>query len=455
MSKKKIIIVGASHGGQEAAYEILDRYDDVDVTIYEAGDFVSFMSCGMKLFLEGKTTGQDNVRNFTPEDLAERGGKVVNNTAVTALDPAKKTVTVKNVKDGTTKEVSYDKLIISSGVNPASLPLPGADLKNIMLMRGYDCATEINAAAQDEAIKNVAVIGAGNGIAAAEVFAKAGKNVTLIDGGQKPLENYLNDTYTSLFEKELTDHGVNLAMNTKVTGFVGNGKVNAVQTDKGDITADCVIITVGIKPNTAWLKNTIDLYDNGYIKVDNYFRTNVKDVYAIGDAIFSFSIPANRRVPMPSAIAARHEAQYVVEHLFEDEPERVFKGLVGAQLLEAFDLHAVTTGLSEKNAKRAGINAKETVLKSYLRPDYIPEKDNPTCYIAVVYNEDSHQILGGSVLSSYDISGQANVLSLAIRNKLTLEDLAEADFFFSPTYDKQWSLVNQVAQKALGLKLTV
>lgn len=90
MSKKKIIIVGASHGGQEAAYEILDRYDDVDVTIYEAGDFVSFMSCGMKLFLEGKTTGQDNVRNFTPEDLVERGGKVVNNTAVTALDPAKR-----------------------------------------------------------------------------------------------------------------------------------------------------------------------------------------------------------------------------------------------------------------------------------------------------------------------------------------------------------------------------
>src|SRR5699024_8759040 len=141
----------------------------------------------------------------------ERGGKVVNNTAVTALDPAKKTVTVKNVKDGTTKGVSYDKLIISSRVNPASLPLPGSDLKNIMMMRGYDYATEINAAAQDESIKNVAVIGAGNGIAAVEVFSKASKNVTLIVGGQKPLENYLNDTYTSLFEKELNDHGVNLA----------------------------------------------------------------------------------------------------------------------------------------------------------------------------------------------------------------------------------------------------
>lgn len=455
MSKKQIVIVGASHGGQEAAYEILDRYDDVDVTVYETSDFVSFMSCGMKLFLEGKTTGQDNVRNFTPEGLAERGGKVVNNTAVTALDPANKTVTVKNVKNGSIKEINYDKLIISSGVNPASLPLPGADLKNIMLMRGYDCASEINAAAHNKDIKNVAVIGAGNGIAAAEVFAKAGKNVTLIDGGHKPLENYLNDTYTDLFAKELADHGVNLAMDTKVTGFVGDDKVEKVETDHGEIATDCVIITVGIKPNTAWLKDTVDLYDNGYIKVDNYFRTNVKDVYAIGDAVFPFSIPANRRVPMPSAIAVRHEAQYVVEHLFEAKPERVFKGLVGAQLLEAFNLHTVTTGLSEKTAKRIGINAKETILKSRLRPDYIPENDNPVCYISVIYNEESHQLLGGSTLSSYDISGQANVLSLAIRNKLTLEDLAEADFFFSPTYDKQWSLVNQVAQKALGLKLTV
>ncbi|HBQ42795.1 MAG TPA: FAD-dependent oxidoreductase, partial [Lactobacillus acetotolerans] len=108
-------------------------------------------------------------------------------------------------------------------------------------------------------------------------------------------------------------------------------------------------------------------------------------------------------------------------------------------------------GLSEKNAKRAGINAKEVVLKDHLRPDYIPDSDNPECYISIVFNQDTHQVLGGSVLSSYDISGEANVLSLAIRSKLTLEDLAEADFFFSPTYDKQWNLVNLVAQKALNL----
>lgn len=70
--------------------------------------------------------------------------------------------------------------------------------------------------------------------------------------------------------------------------------------------------------------------------------------------------------------------------------------------------------------------------------------------MAIVYNTDSHQVLGGSTLSSYDITGQANVLSLAIRKKLTLEDLAEADFFFSPSFDRQWSLLNLAAQHALG-----
>ena len=69
MDKRKVIIVGASHGGHESAIELLDKYDDVDVTIYEAGDFISFMSCGMQLYLEGKVTDKDDVRNFAPEDV--------------------------------------------------------------------------------------------------------------------------------------------------------------------------------------------------------------------------------------------------------------------------------------------------------------------------------------------------------------------------------------------------
>ncbi len=445
---QKVVIIGASHPGHEAAIELLDRYQDLDVTIYEASDFVSFMSCGMKLFLEEKTTGQDNVRNFSPADLEKLGGKIVNNSQAVALNPANKQVTIKNTQTGQTEEVNYDKLILSPGVDPLQLPIPGADLDYVYLMRGYSWAKKINEALHNDEIKNIVVVGAGNGIAAVEAGVLAGKNMTLVDASNHILANYFSKDFTDVFEQEMRDKGVDLKLDTKVTGFTND---HLVQTDHGDIKADLVIVAAGIVANTDWLKDTINLNQRGYIETDEYLRTNQKDVYALGDAIWPLSIPANKRMPIPSAVAARHEANYLVQHLFEKKPSRPFPGLVGGQLLEFGDVHAVVSGLPQKSAEFAGINAATSIYIDHLRPDFIPADDNPLGYISLTYNKDTHQILGGAVMSKHDITAQGNVLSLAIGHKLTLEDLAEQDFFFSPSFDRQWNILNLAAQHALGL----
>ncbi|MCC3238180.1 FAD-dependent oxidoreductase, partial [Pediococcus acidilactici] len=128
---------------------------------------------------------------------------------VTAIDVDQKQVTVKDLKEGTEEQVAYDKLILSSGVTPKNLPVPGTDLENVYLMRGYDWATKIKAALTDDSIKNVAVVGSGYiGIEAAEVFAKKGKHVTLFDFIDRPLGNYLNPEMTEIIDKTLTDNGV-------------------------------------------------------------------------------------------------------------------------------------------------------------------------------------------------------------------------------------------------------
>lgn len=451
--QEKIVIIGASHGGHEAAIELLDKYQGLDVTIYEAGGFVSFMSCGMKLFLEQKTTGINDVRNFAPEDLEARGGKVVSGHEVVEVNPQSKQITVKNIKNGELEQVHYDKLIISSGVNAANLPVPGNDLANIYLMRGYEAAQKIDAAKNNPNIKNVVVIGAGNGINAVEVMEKYGKNVTLIDAGKRPLENYLPEEFTNVFASEMEKHHVNLMMETKVESFTGeNGQVSKVVTDKGEVAADLVIIAAGIKPATDYLDGAIELNKMGYIQVDDYFRTSAADVYAIGDAIWPFSIPANTYAPNPSAVAARHEAQYLVDHLFEAKPSRPFPGLVGAQVLEVFDAHAAITGLNLRAMNFLKIDAKISIYKDRIRPAYIPEDHNTKVLTYLIYNKASHQILGGGVLGGPAQVPLTNVLSLAIRQKLTLEDLVEQDFFFSPSYDRQWNLLNLAAKDALEYK---
>lgn len=451
MDKRKVIIVGASHGGHESAIELLDKYNNVDVTVYEAGDFISFMSCGMQLFLENKVTAKDDVRNFKAEDVEERGGHVYANHEVTAIHPEKKTVTVKDLKNNTEEEVSYDKLILSSGVTPKVLPVAGNDLENIYLMRGRDWATKIKAALTNDAIKNVVVIGAGYiGTEASEVFAKAGKHVTLMDMIDRPLGTYLNPELLDVLEPTFKDH-MDLKMGVKITGFKGEQKVSGVETDQGTVAADLVLVSAGVSPNTAWLKGVVDLDQRGWIKTDPYLRTNVPDVYAIGDAILPLSIPAGKPMPIALATTARREAQYLVNHLFEAKPDKPFKGVVGASALSVFDYHFATAGLNQFSAKKNDVLYQTSFYSDAMRPAYIPKKDNPEVYVSLTFNPFTHQILGGAVLSKYDITAQGNVLALAISHKLTLEDLAEQDFFFQPGFDRQWSLLNLAAQHALGL----
>ncbi|MCY9806158.1 FAD-dependent oxidoreductase [Lentilactobacillus senioris] len=453
MENTKVVIVGASHGGHESAIELLQKYSNVDVTIYEAGDFVSFMSCGMELFLEDQVTSQDDVRNFKPDDIIKMGGNIYNNHEVTAIDADKKQVTVKNVIDGTSEAVDYDKLILSSGVTPRSLSLPGNDLANIYEMRGYDWATKIKAAMNNDAIQNVVVIGSGYiGIEATEAFTKAGKQVTLLDSMDRPLATYLDPEMTKYIEKELEANGVKLGMGVNITSYQGeNGTVTAVEADGKQFPADLVICATGVIPNTDWLKGTLNLDQRGFIETDPYLRTNLPDVYAIGDALKPYNIPANQQMPIALATTARREAQYVVDHLFENQAAVPFAGVVGSSALSVFNLKFAATGLNSMTAKRANVNAQTNFYQDYLRPAYVPVKNgNLPVYVTITYNPLNHQILGGSVMSPYDVTAQGNVLALATSKKLTLEDLASADFFFQPGFDRQWSLLNLAAQSALG-----
>jgi len=452
MSKKKIVIVGASHGGHQAIIELLNRYNDVDITLFEAGDFISFMSCGMELFLEDSVTDVNDVRNFSEKSFPQDNVHILNNHLVQRINADKKTVSVLDSTTNKSTDYEYDKLILSSGVTPKSLPIPGNDLENVYLMRGYDWATQIKAKLNDPETKHITVVGAGYiGIEAAEAATKAGKKVTLMDVIDRPLGTYLDSDMTSILEKHLIENGVNVVMNAQIESYVGDGKVTAVKTKTGEYPTDLVIQAAGVKPNTDWLKGTVDLDARGWIKNDEYLRTNVPDVYAIGDATLVYSIPAQTHVPIALATVVRREARYVVEHLFEKTPAVPFKGVVGSSALSVFDYHFAESGLNSFTAKRAGVDVATSFYTDILRPAYVPtDKGNTKVCVYLAYNPDSHQILGGAVLSKYDITAQGNVLALAIENKVRLEDLAEADFFFQPGFDRQWSLLNLAAQHALG-----
>ena len=453
MEKTKVIIVGASHGGHQSILELLSRYgENVDITLFEAGDYVSFMSCGMELYLEDQVTDVNDVRNFRPENFPQPNVHILNNHEVKAIHADQKTVTVTSILDKSTKEYEYDKLILSSGVKPNSLPVPGTDLENVYLMRGYDWATRIKDKLTDPAIKNVAVIGAGYiGIEAAEAFQKAGKEVTLLDVIDRPLGTYLDPEMTDILTEHLKEKGIKVVTGAKITAFTGEQQVAAIQTADEEIATDLVIQAAGVKANTEWLKGVVDLDDRGWIVTDEYLQTNLPDVYAVGDATLAYSIPARSKMPIALATVARREARYVVKHLFEDTPSQPFGGVVGSSALSVFDYHFAASGWNSYTAEKAGVAIRTAYYEDTIRPKYVPEEyGNTKVSIQLFFDPMTHQVLGGAVLSTYDVTAQGNVLALAIQQKLTIEDLAEADFFFQPGFDRQWNMINLAAQQALG-----
>ena len=401
------------------------------------------------MYLEGVVKDVNSIRYMTAEEMERRGVRVFTNTEITKVIPDKHEVEVLDHVSGETRTEAYDKLILSPGANPFILPVPGHDLKNIETMRGRQDTIDLKLHSVDPDIQNVVVVGGGYiGIEAAEAFAKAGKKVTLVDIITRPLGVYLDKEFTDILEKEMTDNGMTLAMEEKVVEFVGeDGKVSKVVTDKGEYPVEMVVMSAGVRPNTAWLKDAVDMHPNGMIKTDEYMRTSAEDVFAVGDATLIQYNPAQTTVNIALATNARRQGRYAVKNL--EEAKYPFPGVQGSSALRVFDYKFASTGLNDQMADRLKIKTKSVLLDQETLMDFVPADKKERMLFKLVYDPETHAILGAQIMSKKDLTANINAISIAIQTKFTIEQLAYADFFFQPEFDTPWNLLNMAGLKAL------
>lgn len=447
----KVIVVGSSHGGYEAVREILADKPETEIQWYEKGDFLSFLSCGMQLYLEGVVKNVNDVRYATPEKMRAQGVTVFTKTEISAIDPQNHSVHVIDYQNQSERTETYDKLILSPGAIPAVLPVEGNDLQNIYNMRGRDWAIKLKARTVDPDVHNVVVIGAGYiGIEAAEVFAKAGKHVTVVDMLPRLLAKYLDEELTTIVTQEMEKHDIKAAPGQKITRFAGkDGKISAVVTDQATYPADLVIVATGIKPNTEWLADVLELDDHGMIKVDDHQLTSAPDVYAVGDATLVKFAPTNgTKTPIALATNARRQGRIAGKNALG--LKAATPSVSGSSALPVFNYKFASTGIKEGTASQYGIETKSTLVTDTFRPAFVPaENGNAKVWFKLTYDPQTTRILGAQVLSTADTTQNINTISLAIQAKLTLTDLAYADFFFQPGFDRPWNIINVAAQTAL------
>ena len=441
----KYVIVGSSHFGYEAVQTILEAEPKAEIHLYERGDKASFMSCGAQSYLEGIAQSPDEIHYANEDSYIKQGINIHLNSDVVGLDPEEKTITVKT--DQGEETASYDKLLLSPGGYAPRLNIPGKDMEHVYTFRGRDDAEIVKARMADA--KKVIVIGAGYiGIEVAEAFARNGQEVTVLDAVDRFLPTYLDEEfYTSLSEeaekKGLIFKGKEFAQEV----LSENGVVTGLVTDHGEYEADTIIMACGVKPDTAWLKDALKVDEKGFVLTNDYLETSAKDVYAGGDATYLHFNATGNDMNIGLATNARKQGVTAAKNALGGKVK--VPGVNGTSGLAFFDLKFATTGIKDSTIHTYDGEVKSFYCEEKIRPDFMNNEEN-TVEMKIFYDADTEVILGAQFLSKEDITQAANTMSLAITAKMTLTDLAQADFFFQPGFSRPWHFLNVLALEAQG-----
>ncbi|OOB79436.1 MAG: NADH oxidase, partial [Epulopiscium sp. Nuni2H_MBin001] len=280
---EKIVVIGSNHAGIATINTILDNHKDCELTVFERNSNISFLGCGMALWIADRVKSKESMFYTCKEDLEKKGAKFYGSTEVSNIDFDKKVVYAESTT-GEKYEASYDKLVLATGSTPIIPKLEGSDLENIQRVKLFQDAEDVIKKLDNDDIKDVTVIGAGYiGIELIEAFKLKGKNVTLIDIADTCLPTYYDKKFTDMMKENLKENGINLKFNQQVSKFEGSGKVEYVVTDKEKIATDMVVWAVGFRPNTELAKDQLATFKNGAYLVNERQETSIKDVYAVGD----------------------------------------------------------------------------------------------------------------------------------------------------------------------------
>lgn len=437
----RVIIIGGVAAGMSAAAKLKRIKPDYEVVVYEKTDVVSFGACGLPYFVGGFFDDSNEMIARSAEKFRESGVDLNIFHEVINVDPNAKKLIVKNTKTGETFEDSYDKLMIATGASSIIPPIKNVNLENVSTLKSMENGVHLKELLNKDENKNVVIIGAGFiGLEAVEACKKLGKNVTIFQLEDKILPAVFDREITDVLESEIKNHGVDLRLSEAVSELVGKTKVEKVITSKGH-TVDCdvVIIATGVRPNTAFLKDTgIEMLPNGALIVDEYGETSIKDIYAAGDCATIRNIITGKDSYVPLATGANKLGRIVGENLAGENNK--FQGSLSSSCIKVMDMEAASTGITEMQAKNMGLDYKTTFISDYNQTTYYPGRNK--IYVKLVYDAKTKVLLGGQVAGFKDSVQRTNVLAAAILGKLTTNQLGMLDLCYAPPFARTWDVLN-------------
>ncbi|MDO4662875.1 MAG: FAD-dependent oxidoreductase [Tissierellia bacterium] len=443
----KLLVVGAVAGGSSVAARVRRLDEKAEIIVLEKGPHPSYSNCCLPNFLSRDVKSSDSLLLNSPEKFKKNNNIDVRvNNEVIKIDPKEKKVLIKDLLKDKEYEESYDKLVLSQGSH-AIMPksIKGIDKKHVFSLKNVVDVRKIDSYIEENDIKDIAVIGGGFiGLEVMENLKRRGKNVTLVEAMDQVMAPIDYDM-AQIAHKEIIDNGVELILEDSASEITDD---KLILSSGKKIDAKAVIVSIGVSPNTKFLKDSgIELTDKGQIKVDHNYRTNVKDIYAIGDAIQTFNSITGQKQVLALAGPAQKQARDLADYICG---RRILNnGVIGSSVVKLFDLNIASTGLNEKDLNKLGIDYRYSYIIASDKVGIMP--NSKPMHFKLLFSYPDGKILGAQALGKGEVDKRINVVATAIHFNGTLEDLKDLELAYAPAFSTAKDVVNQAALVGLNI----
>ncbi len=419
---------------------------DLDIVVFEKGEWVSYAACGMPYYVKGEIDELEDLVQVTAEEFREeRDIDLRTGHEVVGIDPEARTVRV----EGPNGEFDqpYDQLLVATGAHAVKPPFDGIDLDGVFTIHSMDHADAIQEYVTERDPQSAAIVGGGYvGIEMAEALDERGLEVHMYEMLPHVLQPF-GDSVATVVEAHLREQGIELHLDTAVQGFTGDGAVDGVALEDETVPADIVVVGVGVAPNVALAEDAgIEIGETGAIATDAYGRTNVDHIYAAGDCAEAHNVVTDAPDHVPLALTANRAGRAIGQSVTGTPTE--VGGMAGTAIVKAFDLGAARSGLTdEEQARDAGFDPVSVEIQAPSRAHYYPGATELT--VMLMADRPSGRVIGASIVGREGVK-RIDTVATALHADLTVAEVENLDLAYAPPFSPVWDPVATAARVLSG-----
>lgn len=424
MKKKNLVIIGGGGGALFTGAATLQMTKEYDV--YMISDEELYCRCSSTYVLNQRADAKDTIM---PDSMITNFGiKLIKGRAINV---DYKTRNVKYSNTTGSANIKFDKLVFATGATPFIPKIQGTDLKNVFKVRTGDDIKGIDTAIKKA--KSATVIGGGViGVEVAAALRERKLKVNLVIVEDKVFQRIADDEFATLVTGHLEENKVNLIKDATIRRVVGDKKVESIIYDKDDkfhtLKTDIVIFATGVRANVE-LAKSINIKTNNFgILVDDFMKTNLKDVYAVGDCAVAKSCVSKKQEPSQLATNSVIQGKLLGKNLAGMKTR--YTGHTSATILQFLGDEFGAAGYNEKQCIREGIEYYTGL--SHSTDIYQDLKGAHEVIVKLIFCKKTNTVIG---VQGYgrNLVWIVNLISFAIQQNTKISDLINLDYASHPS----------------------